>query len=104
MKRLKVNLTNELGLGTCSMHWRIGVHTSPSYKPYTRSGERKEMGPGQENFRYSQRREIKLSVLFFHLKRDIRRGLDPFDRFPSSILSPNYSHIAKKPTREYYIL
>jgi hypothetical protein len=106
MERLKVNLSNELDLGTCCMHWRIRVHTSPSY-----ATSRSRDGPRfKKNFRYSQRREEIICPFFLsclldlHLKKGIRRGLGPFDRFPSSILSPNYSHIAKKPTREYSIL
>ena len=103
MKRLKVNLTNELDLGTCCMHWRIGVLTSPSYPNHTRDpGRGKRWAQVKQIFDIA-REDNKLSVLFFflsclpdlHLKKDIRRGLDPFDRFPSSILSSNYSHIAE---------
>jgi hypothetical protein len=51
MKRLKVNLTNELDLGTCSMHWRKGVHTSPSYPNHTRDpGRGKRWAQVKKNF------------------------------------------------------
>jgi hypothetical protein len=57
MKRLKVNLTNELDLGTCCMHWRIGVHTSPSHPNHTRDpGRGKRWAQVKKIFRYSQRR------------------------------------------------
>jgi hypothetical protein len=66
MKRLKVNLTNELDLGTCCMYWRIGVHTSPSYPNQTREirGEERDAPRSSKIFDIA-RGEKKLSVLFF---------------------------------------
>jgi hypothetical protein len=78
------------------------VHTSPSYPNHTRDpGRGKRWAQVKKFFRYSQRRQEIICPFFLsclpdlHLKKDIRRVLGPFDRFPSSILSSNYSHIAE---------
>jgi hypothetical protein len=67
MKRLKVNLTNELDLGTCCMHWRIGsIPRHPTLTTHEIRGEERD-GPRSRNFFDIAREDKKLSVLSFFL-------------------------------------